>query len=929
MGQGQTPSYTYTGSFCLAIGFGPMDILHAIRNGDTVIWKGPIFRTSATAGGFTNLTTTIGQVRFYWGTANQTQDPDLASVVINGVAGPCPTYANISYAVMLNVAFGQQVTPPALTFIVSRFPGGLTLDQGCSRISITDVGHGYVTAPTVVITGGGGSGATAIATSTAGEITAVTMTNVGSGYTSAPSISFTGGSPGRACSAVATLYHEQLGDAEIAEVIYDLMTNSLYGAGVPGSQIDLTSFNDCANQLFGEGIAASVILDSSDTLRTVLGKLYGYGVVFPVYSNGKITLKKIRTTDTSSLVTVTEADLLEEPTCQCDGMDATFNWTRVSFTNADNDWQTDIMAFNDPANEAIVGRRTPNDVAYPWVTNPTVAQSIANRVGIVASSPVVTWNLKLKPSWKTLQPGAIVPFSYAALGISGKLIRVHTVKIGGAETPYVEITGIEEVTRDASQDYSFLPSSAPFHNVNASGTAGFDPLSSTPYLAWVPPNLLNGQPDGMLVALQRPNAQHTSVEAWWTWDETQLNYQSLGMLNNYPVGATILWWSRIRENNWLLRILVTSSDDLDYFNELQTAHVDVYIVMGQRNRKTVGVPSDRYLVAPLMGKVVTSGIFDTLGGNVFDIEISGAAYGTPDLQLEGLVDIQICPSLVCFIGHLTDFIIYPSSSIRFQRDQPNSQTDRRTLTTPDTALVRYVKAITRTPTDVQLLSEVTASQYARENFTGGPSGTLSSDWGPRVMTSYEMFDIAAAGQLVGVTAANYSLVADLDLYLGQLLALGQTSIPSNQFAMVEHLDKVMGFMVLSPATYYNEAGNPTTAGAVISSGSGLIIGDQGGTSGSVTPTPVLIVTYVPRTISGAIISAYVHVTNTDSTAQFTYQISATDPGTPTPGSGGWQPLQNTPGTILFSHYTLWVYCVETGKVTSSVATLNWSDVSLL
>ena len=53
---------------------------------------------------------------------------------------------------------------------------------------IADGGFGYDTAPTVLLIGGGGSGATATATVVNGMVTAITIINSGSGYTSAPSI---------------------------------------------------------------------------------------------------------------------------------------------------------------------------------------------------------------------------------------------------------------------------------------------------------------------------------------------------------------------------------------------------------------------------------------------------------------------------------------------------------------------------------------------------------------------------------------------------------------------------------------------------------------------------------------------------------------------------------------------------------------------
>lgn len=68
-----------------------------------------------------------------------------------------------------------------------------TLGDGVTRVDVTAGGSGYTSEPTVSFSGGGGSGATAVATVSGGAVTAVTVTAAGSGYTSAPTVSFSGG----------------------------------------------------------------------------------------------------------------------------------------------------------------------------------------------------------------------------------------------------------------------------------------------------------------------------------------------------------------------------------------------------------------------------------------------------------------------------------------------------------------------------------------------------------------------------------------------------------------------------------------------------------------------------------------------------------------------------------------------------------------
>ena len=72
--------------------------------------------------------------------------------------------------------------------------GTAVISSGITQINLTSGGGGYSSAPSVNISGGGGSGALATANiSAGGAVTSVTVTNPGSGYVAAPTITFTGG----------------------------------------------------------------------------------------------------------------------------------------------------------------------------------------------------------------------------------------------------------------------------------------------------------------------------------------------------------------------------------------------------------------------------------------------------------------------------------------------------------------------------------------------------------------------------------------------------------------------------------------------------------------------------------------------------------------------------------------------------------------
>ncbi|MFZ4597914.1 MAG: hypothetical protein ACOYNN_04645 [Terrimicrobiaceae bacterium] len=68
-----------------------------------------------------------------------------------------------------------------------------TTNKPVVGVTVVSGGTGYTSAPTVTLTGGNGTGATATATVANGRITGFTVTNPGSGYNSAPTVGLSGG----------------------------------------------------------------------------------------------------------------------------------------------------------------------------------------------------------------------------------------------------------------------------------------------------------------------------------------------------------------------------------------------------------------------------------------------------------------------------------------------------------------------------------------------------------------------------------------------------------------------------------------------------------------------------------------------------------------------------------------------------------------
>ena len=97
-----------------------------------------------------------------------------------------------SRAIILGYSNIDSITGDPDTVYVKYITGGSVTDS-LQGISVTNGGSGYTVTPSVLITGGGGSGAEAVTVISSGSVIAVDITKRGSGYTSNPSISIVGG----------------------------------------------------------------------------------------------------------------------------------------------------------------------------------------------------------------------------------------------------------------------------------------------------------------------------------------------------------------------------------------------------------------------------------------------------------------------------------------------------------------------------------------------------------------------------------------------------------------------------------------------------------------------------------------------------------------------------------------------------------------
>ena len=102
------------------------------------------------------------------------------------------TQSGTTARVVNTAAINATTGDPDTIWVKYLTGGGVT--QKVQGVAVTNAGTGYTSAPTVTLTGGGGTGAVAVAVVGADQtIIGINITAAGSGYTSAPTVAITGG----------------------------------------------------------------------------------------------------------------------------------------------------------------------------------------------------------------------------------------------------------------------------------------------------------------------------------------------------------------------------------------------------------------------------------------------------------------------------------------------------------------------------------------------------------------------------------------------------------------------------------------------------------------------------------------------------------------------------------------------------------------
>ena len=244
-------------------------------------------------------------------------------------------------------------------------------------------------------------------------------------------------------------------DANPMNVIYELMTNTEWGMGVPAADINTTDFTSAATTLAAEGNGYSRLLDrimeAKDLLREIEQQIDG--MVYLDHQTGKWRVTLIRADyDIDLIPQLNETNIIEIGDFSRGAWRETTNQVRIQFNNRSNKYQEDFALAQDMANAMMQGGGTvqtgipvSTTVNYPGVKDGDLASAIATRDIRPLSYPLARANFTVDKSFWDITPGTVVAWTDGDLGLTKLPMRVLRIDHGQLDDNRMVLKCVQDV----------------------------------------------------------------------------------------------------------------------------------------------------------------------------------------------------------------------------------------------------------------------------------------------------------------------------------------------------------------------------------------------------------------------------------------------------------------------------------------------------
>ena len=238
-------------------------------------------------------------------------------------------------------------------------------------------------------------------------------------------------------------------DMNPAHIIYQCISNPEWGMGYPEASIDADNFAAVAQALYDEEFGLSFQWTQQQPVEEFIGEVLNHcgGVWYADPRTGLFSLALIRDDySVSDLRVFDESNIIAMESYQRPGYGELVNQIVVSWTDVPNNKTATTPPLQDPACIQAQGCVIGEVRQYPGITKSGLAQRVALRDLIAASTPLASLKLRVnREAWDLIPGKDVIVVNWDKLGIVQLVCRVLKVDRGTLQDGSILLEVAEDV----------------------------------------------------------------------------------------------------------------------------------------------------------------------------------------------------------------------------------------------------------------------------------------------------------------------------------------------------------------------------------------------------------------------------------------------------------------------------------------------------
>lgn len=271
-------------------------------------------------------------------------------------------------------------------------------------------------------------------------------------------------------------------DTNAAHIIFECLTDKVWGMGALPSSIDVGSFESAAYTLYNEGFGLSLMWSRSAKIEDFVAEILDHieATLFINPRTGQLTLKLLRFDYDPDTLPVFNADNAVITNFARKHWGETINEIVVTWTNPENENEETTTA-QDLANIAMQGAVVSDGRNYYGVRTADLAQALAERDLRAASYPLASCDIELDRRAWALLPGDVIKLESPEDNIASIIMRVGPINYGQPGQGKIKASLAEDVFSLATAEYVTPPPTEHEDGSEDPAPAAFDYEFTLPY----------------------------------------------------------------------------------------------------------------------------------------------------------------------------------------------------------------------------------------------------------------------------------------------------------------------------------------------------------------------------------------------------------------------------------------------------------------